>query len=313
MPIEQQPTNRDIQEEFINPGFDGSSTFNRINDITEEDFRRTFEQIRREQSRAMTSRFITINGTGGGIEEQILADSPQPYIPYEEKDKFVYTVEEPKIKVSKEECVFIHGLGYYKKDDKRLLPDYLYKGFYTILDSRFKNVCTEVYDDINENGELLFKYNYTNEHTQQYPSKNGVPKIIKLPKIIDLSKGKSYLITQNLINNKVFKEYYTENISDGFYYSNKDVKINNMKDISLRQLKIHYRKYKSPTGEFLNSIKNIPNTFINTLGKRYQFGVEIETISGTLPQHLDSQLYYSAVHDGSLRDVETGETYGKLK
>jgi len=61
---------------------------------------------------------------------------------------------------------------------------------------------------------------------------------------------------------------------------------------------------------FLKSVENKPKTYLNTLGKQYTFGIEIETISGFLPEYLDSELFTSAVHDGSLRDPETGNVYG---
>jgi hypothetical protein len=50
-------------------------------------------------------------------------------------------------------------------------------------------------------------------------------------------------------------------------------------------------------------------TYTLTEGKRYTFGLELETISGYLPHWVDQFYNYEAVKDGSLRD-ENGDLYG---
>lgn len=50
-------------------------------------------------------------------------------------------------------------------------------------------------------------------------------------------------------------------------------------------------------------------TYYRTEGKRYSFGVELETTRGYLPGYLDKDLNYEAVHDGSLREADN-EVWG---
>lgn len=45
-------------------------------------------------------------------------------------------------------------------------------------------------------------------------------------------------------------------------------------------------------------------TFLKTEGKRYKFGVELETSIGLIPHHVRKRLNMNAVFDGSLRDEE---------
>lgn len=47
-----------------------------------------------------------------------------------------------------------------------------------------------------------------------------------------------------------------------------------------------------------------------TEGKKYSFGVELETILGVMPAHLDDELNYEAVHDGSLKGPNGEEPMG---
>lgn len=50
-------------------------------------------------------------------------------------------------------------------------------------------------------------------------------------------------------------------------------------------------------------------TFLKTEGKRYTFGVEIETVRGKIPSYISCDLNIQAVFDGSLR-LEDGEAHG---
>lgn len=94
---------------------------------------------------------------------------------------------------------------------------------------------------------------------------------------------------------------YTEDYSTGYFYHNSIPK----KD--WYQQNVIYRKVKNadycPTGDlkkdYLLGLKS--PSYAITEGKRFKFGVEIETIYGRLPEYLDNYLNYNAVHDGSLR------------
>lgn len=216
--------------------------------------------------------------------------------------------EDPKIKLSVKECINIPKLGWFRKDDKRLISDYIYKDNFIILDEKYKTTYTKVYTDIDDKGNLVCN----NTYTTTYPNKDKIyEKIVYfLPEIYVVKTGKIEYIELSLLEDRLFKEKYIERIKDGVFYLRTDLSSEDLIEFKERPYKFVYRKYRDEIGEFNKSIKNIPNTFINTLDKKYYFGVEIETISGRLPKYLDNFLFYSAVHDGSLRDPETGETYG---
>jgi len=95
---------------------------------------------------------------------------------------------------------------------------------------------------------------------------------------------------------------YVEDYTTGLFYH-----ISTPTDKYDRSEPIIYRKVKNaeyqPTGDlkydYLMGVKS--PSFKITEGKRYKFGLELETIYGRLPQYLDKYLNYNAVHDGSLR------------
>lgn len=66
-------------------------------------------------------------------------------------------------------------------------------------------------------------------------------------------------------------------------------------------------KHCTPTDEIKYGKRSL--TFLKTEGKRYTFGVEIETVKGRIPPFISSDLNMSAVFDGSLR-LEDGEAHG---
>lgn len=81
------------------------------------------------------------------------------------------------------------------------------------------------------------------------------------------------------------------------------------------------RKYQSFDNTYKESTKNLAKdfalgiaspTFLITEGKRYSFGVELETSRGIIPSYIYKDWNFKAVHDGSLRDRD-GEVWGKLK
>lgn len=239
------------------------------------------------------------------VNDIVMKKSPKD----ESIDGFVYTVEDPKTKISINKCTYISGLGYFKLGDKRLVEDYLYKGTYVLLDTKYPLLPRRVFTEITKDGKLICNNTLTNRYSGKGACKD-IEKTILLPKIYNPQNGDVEYVTFNLSNDETFKKYYTESLENGIYYETKPLSKEDLNWLIERQYKVRYRKYKGETGAFLESISKLPNTYINTFGKRYQFGIEIETISGFLPEYLDNDLYYSAVHDGSLRDPETGDVYG---
>lgn len=205
------------------------------------------------------------------------------------------------------ECVFVDHLGWFSKDDPRLVKDYCNPKASIIVDKDkmyYLEQYAEVFVDIDSSGNLVSKGDYTN----RYPSTGELA--LPLVSIIDNSVGLGMFMTKyislDLLNNPKFKDNYIEDIRNGRFY-----KTSEYKGTGKREPKVMYIKRKCPTGSFFEYIKsrNIPNTYSLTYGKRYPFGIEIETCSGVVPSYLNKELFFSAVHDGSLRESD-GNVYG---
>lgn len=104
-------------------------------------------------------------------------------------------------------------------------------------------------------------------------------------------------------------DWFTECFYDGIFYHLNYAQTKPKKPVRYRQIdnikKIH--DCDSIKDELKYGIKS--TTYLLTEGKRYTFGAEIETSGGYLPNYLDKDLNYEAVHDGSLRD-ENGNVNG---
>lgn len=198
----------------------------------------------------------------------------------------------------KSELIYIKCLGFFLKDDKRIINDYFWPDQKLINDPKYYNKYCRIYDNINEKGELIGD-NFTLFFVQLNPS----VWISKTPRIYYLGREQCFNI--KLIDNKLFNYWFKEDLNNGVFY-HKD----NFNETFKKAKKIQYRKHKGKFGEFFNSIKDKPNTFLKTFGMRFKFGLETETISGYFPQYLDNFLFYSAVHDGSLRDAGDNNVYG---
>jgi hypothetical protein len=95
--------------------------------------------------------------------------------------------------------------------------------------------------------------------------------------------------------------HYKEDYKSGIFY-HKDIPESDYQEIDVVYRKVKNAYYNS-TGDlkkdYLMGVKS--PSFNITEGKRYKFGLELETIYGRLPEYLDNYLNYNAVHDGSLR------------
>lgn len=211
----------------------------------------------------------------------------------------VILYEDSSITIKREDSILIPHLGYFKKDDPRIITDCLNPKFLVINDPKYAKFQYEVFTGIDENGELICKDTYT---TVPSGLNNKLP-VLKISNKITGKLNLCYFVP-SLLENPLFNNIYKEDLNTGIFWHYKNV------PSFTKKAKITYRKYKGRTGEFINSIEGTPNTFISTLGKKYFYGIEIETVSGILPHYLDDILYYSAVHDGSLKDLDDNVTYG---
>lgn len=189
-----------------------------------------------------------------------------------------------------EDVVFIRGVGNYLKTNKNLVVDYFDETEAVHVDIAM--IFQTSYDFKNDK----FENNALTHH--DYENRN------KSIKVFD-SIGNSHNVSYKLIEDPYFKLYYNEDLHTGMFYHKTHVVNNQLHS------KIQGINYDRNFNDWLLSVKNKPMTYVNTYGKKYPFGIEIETISGLMPPHLTNHLYYSSVHDGSLRHPDDGKTYGK--
>ncbi len=193
-------------------------------------------------------------------------------------------------------CVCING-HFYRKNDNDIVLDYfnpmnhILKSSSNIVYSKFKN------DGTVDETVLAF---YRNPNYDK-------PNVLPIVRLYD--EKNLYLVDYNQIP----KEFYNECFRDLSFYH---VKLKR-KVVSKKELKIKARKsyniYK-PSHNKSNLTKDylmgvISPSFIKTEGKRYTFGIELETISGIVPNYIDETLNYQSIRDGSLKN-EDGEEYG---
>ena len=192
-------------------------------------------------------------------------------------------------------CIFING-EFFKKNDENIVLDYFNPHIYI-----FKNNSSCLYVNFNDDGKVNSKIiNYYK-----------VPYSEKLKsQIVKLHDGNGLY---NVDYNQIPKEFYNECFKELTFY-HKNLK---HKPISKKELKIKARKSfniwkpsfnkSNLTKDYLMGV--ISPSFIKTEGKRYTFGIELETISGIIPTYIDDSLNYQSIRDGSLK-TEDGEEYG---
>ena len=232
------------------------------------------------------------------------------------KDKNVDFITGEKINDSD---TILTRYGYTNKNHPFIKEDFLIKGqylfseklidknskFYSLVSDLSKNNY-QIFDGLDENNFLTNKnYNLTIIS----PSGNGPLIDSNLDKygVFYCKKEKiSSFVTPEVVNNKSFQINYFECITDGVFYLKEDnpsLYKNNVVKPKIYGIK------KNRSLSFKEIIGNVPMTYIGTYGKKYTFGLEIETISGFLPRRFNDKISFTAVHDGSLRQ-EDGNTYG---
>lgn len=239
------------------------------------------------------------------------------------KDTSKEESEEGKVKlfetgeiVDKEDTIYSEHIGgYFLKNDVRVFKDSLAKNErYIVIDRKYKSCYSNGYhaiiNDINDDGSINFNtiiFTITYFETE-----------FKLAKLLPVND--SYLIldrdnnvicdelfiSKTLLDSSKFHSFYKESMKHGYFILNSYMDKTELE----KNKKWMYRKRKLLLGQsFKSYMENKPKIYNAMFGKKYTFGVEIETSSGYIPERFDSELFYSAVHDGSLRDEE-GNTYG---
>ena len=203
-------------------------------------------------------------------------------------------------KIKYKDAIHVQNFGFFKKDDPRVFKDKFYCDLNLIIDEKLSLLAYAqiyaIYEEIDAKGNLINpSYTVAVEYSSNYIQVNNPNH-----KLSEFS-----WLDDKFVDNNVFKYYYVESVNTGNFY-HKDDPVS--KDILIKQNDILYRKHKC-VKSFKNLVANKPMTYIKMLGKKYTWGVEIETSSGYLPKHLDKKLVYDAVHDGSLRD-ENGNVFG---
>ena len=194
------------------------------------------------------------------------------------------------------DCVIAHDC-FYLATDPQIVKDYYKPDIY--ID---KGKCSYLKVNFNKDGTInQRKYDY------YYVVDRGSASINT---VVEINDGLDHCMTDV---NAIPKEFYVECIESNVWFHKSVSK----KAVTQKKLKIRARKanctYK-PSYNKCNLKKDyemgvVSPTFVKTEGKRYLYGLELETISGTLPKYVDDYLNYLSIKDGSLRDEDGGD-YG---
>lgn len=243
-------------------------------------------------NRPITSRRIVslsdmISRESGGIDHPSPTKQDTPIDP-----ESIVTLRTGKTAKFKD-CANIHG-KYYLKTDENITLDYFEPERYV-----HKGDCSSLNATFDDNGYLTNKVDFYD------------PRFVKRNTLVEVRDGKMHVISDY---NALPKQYYTECISTNIWHHNsiagKNVDTEKRMKVRARKATNIYKPspFKSDLKkDYAMGIKS--PSFIKTEGKRYTYGIEMETISGKLPLYLDDQLNYLAIRDGSLKD-DDGEEYG---
>ena len=203
--------------------------------------------------------------------------------------------------------IYVANIGWFESNDPRIKNDFMsfvlhYEHCKIIDDKKYNKFYTSVYSGINDFGQL------SDKQYSLFPSSNFEFKRNTII-VADYDSERNYFVDSNVLKNKHFSLYYNEDLTTGMFFN----RTQNERYVFKKHLKINGIKSDKSAMSFLDYVneKKIPTTFFNTFGKKYQFGVEIETISGLMPAYLQKDLHYSSVHDGSLRQEDDNTAWGK--
>lgn len=217
-----------------------------------------------------------------------IKNKPKRAVELDKTSPFVSTYDGKQIK--REDSVYSNSQGFYAhKDDPNLCVDFFTKGVIINDVKRFGELC-RVATKIDKKGKFS-DFQYSTAFSGDY----------------NLAVGRTIygdIFDPLLTLTDEFKNIYEEDLNSGSFV----IKGNSKPFVKGK--KVLYRKTTCKSNSFKKSVENKPMTYKGTFGKKYSFGIELETCSGTLPAYLDAFIFYSAVHDGSLRHADDGKVYG---
>jgi len=221
------------------------------------------------------------------------------------------TLYEGGAKVLKTAAVYIKKIGYFLKNDKRIYKDYI-SNEPIIIDKLYKRHYGNyiaIITKLNDVGILdLSSVEFTVQITEVATSLPRLsPQIsAECVTINDMIIDLYIYIKEELLLNENFYNNYAENFKTGCFQLKSSIKATDLK----KYRKHLYRKHKiDKLNNFNHYMENKPKLYSAMWGKKYTYGVEIETSSGMIPERFDKDIFYSAVHDGSLKD-EAGDIFG---
>lgn len=286
--------------------------------IEEDNGRLTFEGIRQFMDQLTVPEPQRGVAWHGVIDGQLVNT-----VAYTKTTSKVHEIEQPvngkvhlfetKEKVSFDDVILVNAVrGYFHKNDARLHKDIL-SNEYIIVHKKYKQYCANyagVVSEIKSNGELDHSTIKFSTDYQGIQSKYAKVCLANDNAFVRDCDGNllmdRFFVTKELLENKVFNHYYKESIRTGAFEHKDYIKTSDLE----KNKKWLYRKRKMhPFTNFHNYMQNKPTIYNAMLGKKYTYGIEIETSSGLLPERFDDELFYNSVHDGSLRDEE-GQVYG---
>lgn len=213
-------------------------------------------------------------------------------------------------------CIQTACGNWWKKDDPDITKDalnpkvYVWKDASIILVNNFDKEGLPVLNDTNN---LL----YTHER--------NINKLTTINWSVKATEDKFILATKYTLHELLPLDFYQECfLNANFYHINTKLpnrlKASRYRKVNaIKSTKTQTTIFDSVTGEYKTEPLNTQDLFKfgvkspsykKTEGKKYSFGVEIETIVGILPAYLDKDLNYEAVHDGSLKGPNGEEPLG---
>src|ERR1700739_2250502 len=221
----------------------------------------------------------------------------KPIVNTEPKEPMVQLANGNKAKES--EVVIVSG-DYYHINDPNIVEEHFYKEDSYMKKYFFKKNAYTAYTKINENGipdESSRVYTQIKHHAQNFV--NVLFDFATNFQVIDIDILKD--------------SCYEECIETGNFFHKINCKgeARKTKTGTYRKVKNFYSYIPSKQLDFDDYKYGVKSpTYTVTEGKRYTFGIELETIRGYIPPRYDKLLNYAAVHDGSLREKDGSGPFG---
>jgi len=216
-----------------------------------------------------------------------------------ESDSYKNNYEDPEEKLKlKEQGKVRIGSKIYKLDSPNIAEDYFNPGQYVV-----KENSRNCFTNLDKNGKGLTE-------SLVYHNVNDGHKFIVF--IVTPKRGNCE--EQRFDANKLdilIENGYVEHLKDGKWYHNSWVsELKNSKEKGIYRKTKAFKSSKQYTDKKSQFQFGLDSpTYLISEGKKYTFGIELETCKGYLPQWLDSKLNYTCEYDGSLKDSD-GNTYG---